>query len=117
MALTDWQTAQIKVISEPYLKAWREEMINPKGIIHAIDVRIEKESLIVYQMVAGFPAGSSDVYIPIAKATYRKSTDDWKLFWQKRDLKWHGYEIDMIHKNIESIFKVIDEDSCCCFWG
>lgn len=31
MALTDWQTAQIRVISEPYLKGWREEMVNQKA--------------------------------------------------------------------------------------
>lgn len=86
-------------------------------MIHAIDVKVEGMSLIIYQMMAGFPEGTADVYFPIAKATYRKATDDWKLFWQKRDLKWHGYEIDMVHEDIESVFKAINEDSCCCFWG
>ncbi|MBO4729824.1 MAG: DUF3024 domain-containing protein [Spirochaetaceae bacterium] len=33
-----------------------------------------------------------------------------------RDLKWHGYEIDMIHDDIESVFKCVDEDECCAFW-
>ena len=29
---------------------------------------------------------------PIAKATYVKTQDLWKVFWQRADLKWHGYE-------------------------
>ena len=29
---------------------------------------------------------------PIAKATYVKARRVWRVFWQRRDLKWHSYE-------------------------
>ncbi|MGH8716972.1 MAG: DUF3024 domain-containing protein [Burkholderiales bacterium] len=29
---------------------------------------------------------------PVAKATYVKAQDVWKVFWQRADLKWHRYD-------------------------
>lgn len=31
---------------------------------------------------------------PVAKATYIKKNDVWKIYWQRADLKWHGHEAD-----------------------
>ena len=31
--------------------------------------------------------------------------------------KWHGYELEIIHDDIESVFKCVDEDESCAFWG
>lgn len=29
---------------------------------------------------------------PVAKATFIRSRNQWRVFWMRRDLKWHGYE-------------------------
>ena len=29
---------------------------------------------------------------PVAKATYVKTDSVWRVFWQRRDLKWHRYD-------------------------
>lgn len=37
--------------------------------------------------------------------------------WMMRDLKWHSYMEEPLHNDIESVFKCVDEDACCAFWG
>ncbi|MHB9052726.1 MAG: DUF3024 domain-containing protein [Thermoleophilia bacterium] len=31
--------------------------------------------------------------IPVAKLKYVRTKNEWRLFWQRRDLKWHAYEL------------------------
>lgn len=55
--------------------------------------------------------------IPIAKTTYIKARKVWKLYWQRRDLKWHSYEPLPEACSIEEIVAEIDVDPYVCFWG
>ena len=38
---------------------------------------------------------------PVAKATYVRSRGVWRVFWQRRDLKWHGYDPKPEVKSVE----------------
>jgi hypothetical protein len=53
----------------------------------------------------------------VAKATYIKKSDIWKVYWQRADLKWHGYEMEPEVDTLEEFFKIVNEDEFCCFWG
>ena len=115
MALTDWQLAEIKLVADKYLGK-RNEMIGEHIDQVKCEYRIEGQSVIIYERRKKF-MGEDYENFDIAKATYRKATDDWKLFWMRRDLKWHGYELGMFHKDIESVFLFVDEDGTGAFWG
>ena len=47
---------------------------------------------------------------PIAKATHNKSRRNWKVFWQRADLKRHGYEPHLEAASIEEFLDVIKRD-------
>ena len=32
------------------------------------------------------------MHSPVAKTTYVKIQDIWKIYWMRQDLKWQGYE-------------------------
>ena len=53
----------------------------------------------------------------VAKATYVKANSVWRVFWQRRDLKWHRYgpapEVD----SLEAFLQIVNEDEQGCFWG
>jgi len=49
-----------------------------------------------------------------AKIQCIKSRNIWKLYWMRRDLKWHGYGE---YPSLEAALKEIDEDPDCCFFG
>ena len=54
---------------------------------------------------------------PIAKATYVKSRRVWRVFWQRRDLKWHSYEPEPEVKSVDEFATLVSEDAHACFFG
>lgn len=54
---------------------------------------------------------------PFAKATYVKTQNVWKVFWQRADLKWHGYEPVPTVPSIEKFLAIVDADEYACFFG
>lgn len=54
---------------------------------------------------------------PIAKATYVRTQNRWKVFWKRADFKWHGYEPHATVATIDEFLTVVDQDSYGCFWG
>jgi hypothetical protein len=53
----------------------------------------------------------------VAKATYVRTRNRWRVFWMRADLKWHRYEPAAEVRAIEDFLKLVDEDSYACFWG
>lgn len=113
MALTEWQKAEIKVMAKKYLGKKNDEIAcHTKDL--RIDYRIEGQSLYIFEHRKTFSGAFED--FDVAKTTYVSTIKKWKLFWMMRDLKWHAY-IDTFHDDIESVFKCIDKDELCAFWG
>ena len=54
---------------------------------------------------------------PVAKATYVRSRGVWRVFWQRRDLKWHSYDPTPEVKSVEEFASLVGEDSHACFFG
>jgi Protein of unknown function (DUF3024) len=53
----------------------------------------------------------------VAKATFVRSRNVWRVFWQRRDLKWHGYEPVNEVRSIDDFLSVVAEDRHACFFG
>ena len=54
---------------------------------------------------------------PVAKVRYVRSTNEWRLFWMRRDLKWHSYEPHAVGRSLEELVEEVDRDEHCCFFG
>jgi hypothetical protein len=39
------------------------------------------------------------------------------VFWQRRDLKWHGYEPRLEVNSIDEVASLVAEDAHACFFG
>lgn len=53
----------------------------------------------------------------VAKATYVRSREIWKVFWKRADLKWHAYPPAPQVGTIERFLALVDEDRHGCFFG
>ncbi len=82
-----------------------------------LDFRFEKQSVIIFEIREIWKQPGEKVESPVAKATYVKKTNSWKLYWHRADLKWHSYEPTPETKTIEEFLTVVDNDEYCCFWG
>lgn len=50
----------------------------------------------------------------IAKATYVKRGQLWRVYWQRADLRWHRYDAE---PEVFSIEEFVERDEHSCFFG
>ena len=54
---------------------------------------------------------------PLAKATYVRNSDLWKVFWMRADLKWHAYPPEPQVGTVERFLALVSEDKHALFFG
>lgn len=54
---------------------------------------------------------------PVAKATFVRTRNLWRVFWRRSDLKWHGYEPAAEVRSLEAFLAVVGRDEYHCFFG
>jgi hypothetical protein len=115
MALTFENIIEIIEIMEGYLINSRP----PEEIRNKVDInyKIEGQSIVVFEVRPIWKNPSEKVEINVAKTTFFKRENKWKIYWFKSDMKWHIYKPNEKVNNLEEFLKIIEEDKHCCFWG
>lgn len=115
MPLTDFETARIEAAMEPFMAKRRP----PPEIRPRLDLafRIEKQSVIIYSIRPLWNDPSRTIVEVIAKATFVRSDDLWRVYWHRADLKWHVYIPCRYVRGIEDFLALVDADEYNCFWG
>ena len=82
-----------------------------------ISYKINNQSVELFEIRPKFRNPSEKLKILIAKATYVKTQNIWKIYWQKSDLKWHCYEPVPTVKYLEEFLSVVSENKYHCFFS
>jgi len=53
----------------------------------------------------------------VAKFTYVQSRNRWRLYWMDSSLKWIGYPNLPEAGSFEELFRKVEADPLCSFWG
>jgi Protein of unknown function (DUF3024) len=53
----------------------------------------------------------------IARARYWKSRNEWSIYWERADMKWHRYQPVPNVPTVAAFLRVVDEDEYGCFFG
>ena len=53
----------------------------------------------------------------VAKATYVKKQNVWKVYWQRADRRWHRYDPDPEVDTLKAFLGLVDRDEYGCFFG
>jgi Protein of unknown function (DUF3024) len=106
---------EIIEVMEAYLMHSRP----PEEIRNQIDLgyKVEEQSVIVFEIVPNWRNPIEKMEHNVAKATYIKKDNNWKIFWFKSDMKWHNYNPIPKVPNLKTFVKVINDDEHNCFWG
>ena len=115
MALSEFEEKRIQKIMDVFIERHRPSIEIRDQLDHAYTFK--GQSIEIYELRPYWNDPSDQIESPIAKITYVKSKKNWKLFWQRADQKWHGYEPHPVFKTLEECLDVIDKDEYCCFWG
>ena len=82
-----------------------------------LSFRVEGQSVEIFEIRPMWDDPNVKIEESVAKATYVKSRNIWKIFWQRADLKWHRYQPDPEVKTLEEFIDAVERDEYCCFYG
>ena len=115
MAISEFEIKRCEKIVGQYIEGRRP----PEHVRDQVDLafRIDDQSVIIFEIREIWNQPGKKVESPIAKATYVKKANSWKVYWQRADMKWHRYEPTPETKTIEEFLDVVETDEYQCFWG
>lgn len=104
---------------EKEIKTFIEKRRPPLEMRSQLDLgfRIEKYNIFIFEIRARWNKPDEKIEESVAKATYTKTKDVWKIFWMRCDMKWHQYEPLPEVKNLRGFLSIVDKDQYGCFWG
>ncbi len=82
-----------------------------------LEIAFEGQSVLLFEVRPDWQDETKTMRSPIAKATFVRSKNLWKIYWMRQDLKWHGYEPSLEVRSLEAFLHVVDRDEYCCFFG
>lgn len=113
MAFTDLEYQAVKKEVHQFIESIRppEHIRNELDMVYSInDQTIDiGEQRPVWQ---GKPDETN--VLPSARIKYIRSLDRWKIYWMRKDMKWHLYSTEL---SLADALKVVMADPDCCFFG
>ncbi|MEP7142984.1 MAG: DUF3024 domain-containing protein [Ferruginibacter sp.] len=115
MPITLLHTLEIIEVLENFIERIRP----PENIRHQLDLayKIENQSVVIYELRPVWNKPKEIQECNIAKATFLKSKNLWKIFWLRADLKWHPYKPNPTVSTLAEFVKLLESDKFGCFWG
>lgn len=115
MAIDSLKTLDIIEVMENFVDKRRPpEHIRPKL---DISYRIEDQSVTIVEVRPKWDNPEIIRDNPVAKATFVKAKNYWKVFWLRSDLKWHTYKPKPTVHSLSEFVNLVHEDKYACFWG
>lgn len=115
MALTKEQITEIEQAAAKYMYYHRP----PSEIRGQLDLayRIDGQDVYMFEIRPQWDKPEVQTETAVAKTTYIKSKNLWKIYWMRSNLKWYHYEPVPFVKTISAFFDLVAEDELSCFFG
>ncbi len=115
MALSEFETKRCEKLVAQFIEKRRP----PQHVRREVDLsfRIQGQSVEIFEVRPHWHDKAKMLEHSVAKATYNKSNRHWNVFWQRADLKWHGYEPHPVVKSIDEFLALVEKDEYAFFFG
>ncbi len=115
MPLSEFETKKI----EKEVRAFVEKRRPPPHIRNELDIgfRVTGQSVEIFEVRPRWRQPDEKIEHSIAKVSYVKSQDIWKIYWQRADLKWHSYQPTPQVKTLQEFLQTVERDEYACFFG
>lgn len=115
MALNDIERKRIEKVVDAFVQKRRP----PPHIRPKLDIgfRVAGQSVEIFEIRPRWNKFDVKIEESVAKATFVRSESQWKIFWKRADLKWHGYEQLPVLDSLEKFLDAVEKDEYSCFWG
>jgi hypothetical protein len=78
---------------------------------------IDGHSVSVYEIRPRWDNPRQRYTLGVARFRFIRAQKQWKLYWMRRDLKWHLYDPEESPTDLESLVRLVDEDRYGAFFG
>jgi hypothetical protein len=115
MPFSNIETLKVIETMENFLQKIRpDESIRPQ-----LDYtyKIENLSVVIYEVRPDWLNKKVITEMGIAKTTFVKSRNSWKIYWKRANDNWDPYEPKPVVKQLNDFLKVVVEDKYGCFFG
>ena len=104
---------------ENTVAAFVEKRRPPVHLRDKVDLgfRFDGRSVELFEIRPRWDKPAEKIEEAVAKARYLKSRDEWLVYWQRADLKWHKYGPTPEVDTLEAFLELVDEDEYACFFG
>jgi len=115
MPLSEFETKKY----EKLVSAFVEKRRPPAHVRKELDLgfRVKGQSVEIFEIRPLWRQPGKIIEEAVAKATFVKTQEIWKVYWQRADLKWHRYDPDPEVKSLEEFLAIVDKDEYACFFG
>ena len=115
MALSEFERKRCERIIGAFINARRPS----PHIRDKLDLgfRVADQSVEIFEIRPEWQNPKQKMEHLVAKATFVRTQNLWRVFWMRSDLKWHGYEPNAVVRSLEAFLAVVDRDEYCCFFG
>ncbi len=115
MSISEFERKRTEKIVNAFVEKHRPEPhIRPNL---DLSFRLKDQSVEIFEIRPVWDNPKEKVEIPIAKATFVKKRQCWRVFWQRSDLKWHRYEPAPEVRLVEDFLALVEQDEFSCFFG
>ena len=115
MTINEFEIKKIETAADQFLSRKRP----PAHLRDQLDLgyKIQDQSIEIMEIRPDWLDNTIFRKYLVAKATYVKSKQHWREFWQRAVLKWHSYRPVPTAKSVEDFLQLVDEDASACFFG
>ena len=115
MAFTDEERAR----NLAALKWFVERRRPPAHIRPELDIGYAVVGHVVdlYEIRPDWMDRHSTRHTPVARLRFVRSRNEWRLYWMRRDLRWHAFEPAATHPTLRAALEVVEADEYRCFFG
>lgn len=78
---------------------------------------IDGHAVSVYEVRPRWNNPKEKTKMGVARFRFNRSRKQWRLYWMRRDLKWHLYDPEAMPKTLEALVRIVDEDRYGAFFG
>jgi Protein of unknown function (DUF3024) len=116
VALSEFELARVQRAMDAFMQQRRP----PPHIRQKLDLgfRVTGHSVEIFEIRPARRGPADEKHeSAVAKATYVRTRGVWRVFWQRRDLKWHAYEPRPEVNSIDEFASLVAEDVHASFFG